>query len=394
VATPGEGEYQDSVPGPSGPPNSPLHLPAGSPTTITLADGEVLTQRIINGQPMWGQDSQSGWFSQDGTVFIPNSGPTAGVPQFGITDPGGQFLQNGAVRTFQGHQVYGTVQSDGSFLTADNTELQQPDGTWQKAMVTSDNTILTQRIINGQPMWGQDSQSGWFSQDGKVFIPNSNGPGGQVAGVPQFGITDPSGQFLQNGAVRNLLGQQVYGTVESDGSFLSEDGTQFQQQPGGPVEKSMLTSDGTILTQRTVNGQPMWGQDSKDGWFSQDGTVFDPNSNGPGGQVAGVPEFGITDPGGQFLENGAVRWFNGQQVYGTVLSDGSFLTEDNTELQQPDGTWQKAMVTSDGTILTQQIVNGQPMWGQDSKDGWFSQDGTVFDRKHSRGGRAGCELTM
>ena len=383
MATPSDGENQDgtqhltSVQGPDSPPNGPLQQATNDPTqtvgTMQLADGEVLTAHVINGQVMWGQDSQDGWFSQDGTAFIPSSGDGAGQLEIGITTPDGQFLDHGQVRWIKGQQVYGSVQDDGSFLSQDGTQLQLPDGTVEKSMVTPDNQVLTQRLVNGQEMWGQDSQDGWFSQDGKAFIPST----GNDAGQTEIGITAPDGQFLQNGQVRWINNQQVYGSVQDDGSFLSEDGT-LLQLPDGTVETSMVTSDGTILTQRIINGNPMWGQDSQDGWFSQDGTVFVPNFTDNKGDVNGVAQFGITTPDGKFLQNGEMRWIKGQQVYGSLLDDGSFLSEDGTLLQLPDGTVETSMVTSDGTILTQRIVNGKPMWGQDSQDGWFSQDGTVF----------------
>ncbi|MFG2525235.1 hypothetical protein [Streptomyces sp. NPDC048527] len=379
MATPGEGENQDgtqhvtTVHGADSPPNGQLQQGTTDPTqtvgTMQLADGEVLTAHVINGQEMWGHDSQDGWFSQDGTVFIPSSGEGAGIPQIGLTAPDGHFLEHGEVRWIKDQQVWGTLQEDKSFLSEDQTQVQLSDGTVEKSMVTSDNQILTQRLVNGQEMWGQDSQDGWFSQDGTVFTPKS----GEGAGIPQIGLTDPDGHFLLNGEVRWIKGQQVWGSVQEDKSFLSEDGTLLQLSDG-TVEKSMV-SDNQILTQRIVDAKEMWGQESKDGWFSQDGTVFIPNS----GDGAGVPQKGITAPDGKFLLNGEVRWIKGQQVYGSVdPRDGSFLSEDGTLLQLSDGTVEKSMVTSDNKILTQRIVDGKEMWGQDSKDGWFSQDGTVF----------------
>ncbi|MEU9407509.1 hypothetical protein AB0E08_17770, partial [Streptomyces sp. NPDC048281] len=61
--------------------------------------------------------SDGGRISDDGTTYT----SATGAIHHGITDPvTGQFLENGEVRTIDGHQVYGRV-VDGAFYSEDGS---------------------------------------------------------------------------------------------------------------------------------------------------------------------------------------------------------------------------------------------------------------------------------
>src|SRR5260370_39821073 len=65
-----------------------------------------LASDVVDGKTLWGSYGKDGSFlSQDGTTYVTPQGQV----QHGITDPAtGTFLQNGEVRTIDGHQVYGS----------------------------------------------------------------------------------------------------------------------------------------------------------------------------------------------------------------------------------------------------------------------------------------------
>ncbi|MEV6029085.1 hypothetical protein [Streptomyces sp. NPDC052036] len=112
---------------------------------------------------------------------------------------------------------------------------------------------------------------------------------------------------------------------------MSEDGT-LMQKPDGTAEHGRTTSDGYFQTERTVDGQTMWGSDIKDGWISQDSTVYIP--------TGGAPEHGISTPDGRFAQNGVTKTLgNGQVLYGHQMG-GDFLSADG-----------KTAVLANGTVL-------------------------------------------
>ncbi|MYS24929.1 hypothetical protein GA0115240_17141, partial [Streptomyces sp. DvalAA-14] len=155
-------------------------------------------------------DRNGGVLSRDGTTYTSPSG----VVEHGITTPDGRFLPNGAVRTVDGHQLYGTPTDGGGFLSEDGTTFVTPKGVVEHGQTSQDGHFLTQRVVDGHPLWGSDTQddgsgAGWMSQDGTVYID----PAGKVA----HGLTAPDGQFLADGVTRVVAGQQVYGTPTDGG---------------------------------------------------------------------------------------------------------------------------------------------------------------------------------
>ena len=143
----------------------------------------------------------------------------------------------------------------------------------------------------------------------------------------------------------------------------------------GPYRSSRRwwqVASGQDLVARDISGQAVYGTVGPDGSFlSQGGTIY----VSPSGQV----ETGITDPTTDtFIPNGVVRTIDGRTVYGAVLSNGDFISEDGTLLQQPDGFVEHGKI-QDGTFLAETTVNGQVVWGNYGTDGSFlSQGGTIY----------------
>jgi WXG100 family type VII secretion target len=183
---------------------------------------------------------------------------------------------------------------------------------------------LAAREINGQTVYGTVGTDGSFlSQNGTIYV----SPSGQV----ETGITDPAtNNFLPNGVVRQIDGKTVYGTVLPNGDFLSENGT-ILQLPDGSVEHGKVQSDGTFLAETTINGQTVWGNYGSDGSFlSQDGIIY----VSPTGQV----ERGITTPGGNFLPSGTTYTLpSGTVLYG-YTDAGGFYTYDGSTIVLNNGT--------------------------------------------------------
>jgi len=117
------------------------------------------------------------------------------------------------------------------------------------------------KTVGGKTLWGTHGSDGSFlSKDGTTYVT----PQGQV----QHGITDPAtGVFLQHGEVRTIDGAQVYGSVQKDGTFYSEDG-KILVTPTGFVEHGKTLPDRTFLAKYVLpNGETLWGSYGSDGSF-------------------------------------------------------------------------------------------------------------------------------
>src|SRR5260370_975688 len=101
-----------------------------------------LASDVVDGKTLWGSYGKDGSFlSQDGTTYVTPQGQV----QHGITDPAtGTFLQNGEVRTIDGHQVYGSVQN-GTFYSEDGKILVTPNGFVEHGKTLPDGTFLASR---------------------------------------------------------------------------------------------------------------------------------------------------------------------------------------------------------------------------------------------------------
>ncbi|HXA57679.1 MAG TPA: hypothetical protein VNW94_00810 [Streptosporangiaceae bacterium] len=262
---------------------------------------------------------------------------------------------NGEVRNIDGHQVYGSVQN-GVFYSQDGTLLVKADGTVEHGHTDGQGYFHSQRTVDGQVLYGSDTgNGGWISDDGKVAIdPSIN------HGNPQHGITDPvTHQFLANGEVRGIDGHQVYGSVQN-GVFYSEDGT-LLVKADGTVEHGHTDGQGYFHSQRTVDGQVLYGRDTTDGgWISDDGTVAIDKS--------GKVEHGVSTPDGKFLPGGTTHTLpDGTVLYGSntggdfyswdgttiVLSNGTVLhgsTDQNTGIFTPDGGPGVDLITNNGIL--------------------------------------------
>ena len=323
--------------------------------------GSFLASATVDGRQVWGNYGSDGSFlSQDGTMYV----PAGGKAEYGITDPvTHQFLPNGVTRVIDGKTVYGTMLDNGGFLSEDGTILQLPNGFVEHGK-TQDGSFLASVAVDGKQVWGNYGDDGSFlSQDGTVYIPAGKNP--------ERGITDPvTHAFLPNGATRVIDGKTVYGVVLDNGDFLSEDGTILQTAKGF-VEHGKIEGD-SFLASATVDGKQVWGSYGDDGSFlSQDGTVYIPAGKNP--------ERGITDPvTHQFLPNGTTRVIDGKTVYGSVLDNGDFLSEDGTILQTPKGFVEHGKIEGNSFVAFM-MVDGKQVWGNYGDDGSFlSQDGTTY----------------
>jgi uncharacterized protein YukE len=211
---------------------------------------------------------------------------------------------------------------------------------------------LVARQINGQTVYGTVGSDGSFlSQDGTIY----ESPSGQV----ETGITDPAtNEFIPNGVERTIDGHTVYGTVLSNGDFVSEDGT-LLQQPDGFVEHGKI-ENGTFLAETTVNGQVVWGNYGSDGSFlSQDGTIY----VSPSGQV----ETGVTTPGGSFLPGGMTYTLaNSAVLYGFMIA-GTFVSYDGS-----------TVVLNNGTVVTGTLNQSTGIFtGNNGHDYFIGQNSVV-----------------
>jgi uncharacterized protein YukE len=326
-----------------------------------VTDGQTLVARQIDGQTVYGSVYSNGDFiSQDGTILqLPD-----GAVETGITDPTtDEFLPNGQVRQIGGQSVYGSVDpSSGDFISEDGTTLQLPDGSVEHGKLTADGSFLAETTVNGQQVWGNYGSDGSFvSQDGTIYV--------SPTGAVETGITDPStNEFLPNGQVRQIGGQSVYGSVDpSTGDFISEDGTTLQL-PSGFTEHGE-TANGTFLAELIVNGQPVTGNYGSDGSFlSEDGTTYV--------SPTGAVQTGITDPvTGEFIPGGSTHTLpDGTVLYG-YTDNGSFYTYDGTEI-----------VLSNGTAVSGTLDTGTGIFtGGNGADYFVGQSGIVAVTPQSDG---------
>ncbi|MEV5753964.1 WXG100 family type VII secretion target [Actinoallomurus sp. NPDC052308] len=243
--------------------------------------------------------------------------------EHGITDPTtGRFLVNGEVRTVDGRQVYGSVQN-GVFFSEDGSIEVRADGTVEHGRLDDQGQFHSQRTVDGQVLYGTDTtDGGWISDDGKIALDKD--------GVVQHGLTDPgTKQFLPNGEVRTVDGRQVYGSVQ-DGVFYSEDGS-LAVRSDGTVEHGHVDDRGQFHSQRTVDGQVLYGTDTTDGgWISDDGKIaLDKDGN---------VEHGISTPDGQFVAGGTTHTLpDGTTLYGLQMG-GDFYSADGSTIALSDGT--------------------------------------------------------
>jgi uncharacterized protein YukE len=225
-------------------------------------------------------------------------------------------------RTVDGHQVSGTIQADGSFLSDDGTIFVDKAGRVEHGKVV-DGRFLVEKTVDGRTLWGGETEDGGFiSQDGTTYVD----PSGKV----EHGLTAPDGRFLPDGASRVIDGVTVWGILAEDGSFLSEDGTTYVTADG-KVEHGKV-EDGHFLVERIVDGRTLWGSQTEDGGFlSQDGTIYvDPT---------GKVEKGLVDPAtNSFIPDGvAHKMPDGSTTYGVMVGD-TFYTADGTTIVMGNGT--------------------------------------------------------
>jgi WXG100 family type VII secretion target len=327
------------------PPQNPA--PAGSGGS---GSGSVLEVETIDGKLVSGHRTVDGGFiSTDGTVYV----DPAGKAEFGITDPTtGTFLPGGTSRVIDGQTVYGTV-LDGTFLSEDGTLLELPSGVVEHGRTDASGNFLAVVTVDGKEVWGSYGSDGSFlSEDGTTYV----SPTGEV----ETGIVDPvSGQFLPNGSTRLIDGRTVYGSVLSDGSFISEDGT-LLELPSGFVEHGRTDASGNFLAVVTVDGKQVWGSYGSDGSFlSEDGTMYIP----PNG---GTPEYGVTDPEtASFLPGGTTYTEPDGKVLFGYADAGGFWSYDGSTI-----------VLSDGTVVTGSINKGDGVFtGDNGQDYLVGQNG-------------------
>ena len=319
--------YKSTGPSDSPPPDTlPSQNPAytsnedstsGSPSTASGTIAQNVDGRLVTGY----QTDNGGFMSTDRTIYV----PPGGAPEYGITDPTtGNFLQGGSTRVIDGQTVYGTVQN-GIFVSEDNTLLQLPNGFVEHGTTDASGDFHPYVIVDGQQVSGNYDDNGDFqSSDGTIYIP--------AGAAPEHGITDPTtGYFLEGGSMRVIDGQNVYGTVDGSGDFLSADGT-ILQLPGGFVEHG-VTVGNSFIAEVTVNGQVVKGNYDANGDFqSLDGTVYIP--------AGAAPEIGVTDPKTNTFLPGATTYTlpDGTVLYGYKEPDGSFWSYDGSEIVMSNGT--------------------------------------------------------
>ncbi|NED79493.1 hypothetical protein G3I76_05215 [Streptomyces sp. SID11233] len=100
--------------------------------------------------------------------------------------------------------------------------------------------------------------------------------------------------------------------------------------------------------------------------MSEDGTTYvDPS---------GSVEHGITSPDGYFLPNGEIRTIDGRQVYGRHLTDGSFISQNNTIIVLAGGAVVRGTYDGSTGIFTGQNGNGYFVGEDGVKSGHFRKD--------------------
>lgn len=319
--------YKSTGPSDSPPPDTlPSQNPAytsnedstsGSPSTASGTIVQNVDGRLVTGY----QTDNGGFMSTDRTIYV----PPGGAPEYGITDPTtGNFLQGGSTRVIDGQTVYGTVQN-GIFVSEDNTLLQMPNGFVEHGTTDASGDFQAYAVVDGQRVSGNyDDNGNFMSTDEKIYVP--------AGAAPEHGITDPTtGYFLEGGSMRVIDGQNVYGTVDGSGDFLSADGT-ILQLPGGFVEHG-VTVGNSFIAEVTVNGQVVKGNYDANGDFqSLDGTVYIP--------AGAAPEIGVTDPKTNTFLPGATTYTlpDGTVLYGYKEPDGSFWSYDGSEIVMSNGT--------------------------------------------------------
>jgi hypothetical protein len=195
-------------------------------------------------------------------------------------------------------------------------------------------------------------------------------------------------------------GQKIPGTVNDDGSFLSQDGTVYVTGTGekagdgtviaaGTVQHGVTTPDGTFLPggveHHLPDGRTLYGYTAGSDFWSYDGSTavvggrlitgalnFDDGvfTTSDGAYLVSDKGLikGVQPPGQDFLPNGERRIIEGKPVYGTVGDDGSFLSQDGTVYVT--GTGEKA---GDGTV----IAAGTVQHGVTTPDGYFLPGGSI-----------------
>ena len=340
--------------------------------------GTYLVAKVVGDTVMYGNDTtDGGWISQAGPGGQSVAIDANGVVSHGITDPGTQqFLPNGSSKVIDGQTVYGSSVGGGDWLSESGTQLVTSSGQVETGKIVG-GSFLSARTVDGTVMYGSDTtDGGWISQAG---------PGGQSVaidanGVVSHGITDPgTQQFLPNGSIKLINGQQMYGvSTGSDGGWLSESGTVFVGADGTVWSGKLDDSTNEFVVQKDVNGVWMSGTPDDDGdWASLNGDVEIEKGKGP--------ESGITDPTThEFLPGGSIKTINGQQMYGySTGSDGGWLSESGTVFVGADGTvWSGKLDDSTNEFVVQMDINGVWMSGRpDDGGGWTSLNGDVYKAK-------------
>jgi WXG100 family type VII secretion target len=175
---------------------------------------------VIDGQTVWGSDTQDGgWISEDGNTYI----DPKGAVQHGISAPDGTFIENGTTRTLpDGTTGYGTELKGGAFATYDGDTLVLPDGTELHGSLDTDTGIFT---TSGGDTYFVSSDTGvthgqFRNADGAFVLDGDNGvvmtPGAWRVDLKTMKevITTITGRIKVISEAQETLGQQR-GFVES-----------------------------------------------------------------------------------------------------------------------------------------------------------------------------------
>jgi hypothetical protein len=228
-----------------------------------------------------------------------------------------------------------------------------PNGFVAHGKTQPDGTFLAYVTLNGQTVWGNyaDDDS-FYSSDGTIHI--------KTDGTVEYGITDPvTKNFLPGGVIRTVDSQSVYGTINNDGSFISEDGT-LLVLPDGFVEHGKIQSDNTFLAYLMINGQQVWGNFGTDHSFlSQDGhTYVKPD---------GTIEYGVTDPSnGTFLNGGVAYTLPDNTVAYGFMDNGSFYS------------YKGDLIVVNGQVITGSTDTGDSIFAGNNGDFYFISDNGII----------------
>jgi uncharacterized protein YukE len=161
---------------------------------------------------------------------------------------------------------------DGIFYAEDGTLLVTADDRVEHGYTDDQNRFHAQRIVNGQTMYGFDTDDGgWISDNGKVSVDKD--------GSVQFGISTPDGHFLPGGTTRTLPnGDVLYGWNKGD-DFLSWDGNTLVRGNGDVIHGHLDQDTGIFTPDKGAGAYVITDDGAIYGTYQDDGSILGGDGN-------------------------------------------------------------------------------------------------------------------